>query len=473
MADPKTLIELATLERQNRRDAQASVTEALADAREALRQAREAVADATEARTAASADAARLRRQLGSIVMPADGEPLLAELADAIAEERAAAASLTEAELERTEAMSSVERLTEGLQHASALRQAAEADLLAVQNRITARDAAIESAKTGAASGSKQAATDALASADYTAAKNRVKGYLPTVLYNRARERFDAAKGAATRAAQIAEASATEFANALQQSGLPEDKLPALERAYNLAEGKLLDYAAGAVTAVASATATLTRLAQPGLAPVLSAEQRAEIEDAGALARRQAAVAAEAARDTALQTLAEKEALLEIERIKVLAANPDADLDTLDDDPNTPLGDAAVKWQQAHAAYAAADEAFSVTPLEPAPAPPLTHREVLLDWQAAVPEAVWSELDAFWNAEDVLGRYKALAINPLVTAAKAAELAWVTEAVADLARQKRLDWLAERLTLESTAAAALAARIGERTAHALRGYLTL
>ncbi|HSC79550.1 MAG TPA: hypothetical protein VLC08_04290 [Chitinolyticbacter sp.] len=469
MADPKTLIELATLERQNRRDVEAATATQLADAREALRQAREAVADAVEARTAASADAARLRRLLGNIPMPADGEPLLEELADAIAEERAAAAALTEAELERTEASTALARLTEAVEHAGALRLAADADLVATQTRIAARDAAIDSAKTGAASGAKQAATNALSSADYAAAKTRVESYLPPVLYNRARERFALAATAATRAAQIADATAAEFATALQQSGLPEDKLPALERAYNLAEGKLLDYASQAVSAVASASATLVRLAQPTLPPALTADQRAEIEDAAALGDRQAAVAAEGARDTALQTLADKEALLEIERIKVLAANPDADLDTLDDDPNTPLGAATVAWQQAHAAYTTAEDDFTTKPA----LPKSTHAVTLLAWQTAVPESVWSELESFWRAEDVLNRYKALVVNPMVTAAKAAELAWVTEALADIARQRRLDWLGERLTAESTAAAELAAKMADRSAHALRGYLTL
>ena len=173
------------------------------------------------------------------------------------------------------------------------------------------------------------------------------------------------------------------------------------------------------------------------------------------------AAAAENARDDAAVALAAAATVLHSERIGARITNPGEDMAVMEADAtNHPaLAQARVDFDAAQAAFSAADAAYTA---------PM--RQTLAEWQAEVPEALWSEAASLWSAEDTL---QALSVAPatLVADTASAEAALLAALEADAPVQQRRADAAAALATEAALAQARNAALPAQSAAALRGLL--
>ena len=304
-------------------------------------------------------------------------------------------------------------------------------------------------------------ATAALASADFAAAKARIENALPQPLRDRARARTRQA-AAASRASltRLAGAQAA-FDSEAEASGLGADTQPRLQRAFDAADADLARYAASAVARGASAVAGLKRLAALTNDP-LTADQRTSLNDLQGTARPDAA-AAQKARDDAALVLADAAARLHAERIEALATDPGGDIATMEADAATfpDLAQARADFDAAKGDHDTKAVAFNAG---------MAQR--LAEWQAEVPDALWSEAAVFYAAEDTLTDLKT-APAAMLTALQNAEAALLSALASASQRQARVEFVAASLAAEQALQSAVGQRAGERSAAALRGDLVI
>ena len=452
------LLDLALQQEGECRTAATAALAALATATSAAGAAQAARKVAAGALDAAEAALAKVRAQ--HPLTPADVAAQALALSLATVAQRQALAALHTLAAQATQADVALERARRAAQAtASALAQT-QAVLAPARAAHEQRRSVIDEALTQPPLDTL--ATDAavvLAGADFTAARARIDGALPAALRDRARAR-------AAQAVQLAQAQATRRAGAqaaldgeLEAGGAPASQLPRLRRALAAADAALVAYAGGAAARLAGASAAVARLAALKTAP-LSAVQSAQLQDLQGTARPDAA-AAEKLHDDAALALAVAAATLRSERTQALVLDPTGNLAAMEADAtNHPaLAAARTAFDGATSAHAAADTAYTAG-----------MRQTLAEWQAEVPEPLWSEAATLWAAEDTL---QALQVAPatLVGAVTAAEAALRTALEADAPVQRRAALADAILATETDAAQAQAGPVSAQAAAALRGPL--
>ncbi|MBB5019147.1 hypothetical protein HNQ59_002445 [Chitinivorax tropicus] len=464
MADPKTLVEFATQWRDEQKTQSTQAASAVSAAQSQVTAAQASLSMARGELSASTDQLVAIRTQLGKIPMPADGEPLLVALREAIATQRAKAAAVTSAELAAglaqatlTSAQLRLERLTKAL-------ASAESELAAATAAKNKRQAALDALAASPVADVKQAATDALASADYTAAKQRIKDSLPATLLARVTERAGLATGLADRQAALADAVLALADTESEVTTLAGDKLTRLTRALDQAERNLMLYTSRATADLASAVANLSYLANTGN-NVLTPQQKAHLNDAALSADRNSAAQAESERDVAAVALADALKVLQGERAKVLAADPAADLTALEADGTSDLGKAKTAWQVAKDTLDKAGTGKEVLYTS-------AMRATMTEWQASVPDALWADLSRWLDADAALARLKG-ATTALTSAVKNTEKELVLALIDDAKRRRRQAWLVDALAARQGAVAEGTKRQSELRGHALRGILTV
>ena len=194
----------------------------------------------------------------------------------------------------------------------------------------------------------------------------------------------------------------------------------------------------------------------------MTADQRTSLNDLQGTARPDAA-AAQKARDDAALVLAEAAARLHAERIEALATDPGGDIATMEADAATfpDLAQARADFDAAKADHDTKAVAFNAG---------MAQR--LAEWQAEVPDALWSEAAVFYAAEDTLTDLKT-APAALLTALQNAEAALLSALASVSQRQARVEFVAASLAAERALQSAVGQRASERSAAALRGDLVI
>jgi hypothetical protein len=460
MADPNSLIAFATQKRGVLQTDLDSAVTRLANAKQDFASAVQAHKQAVDDLTAANQTIIEIKKQLAEIAMPADGEPLLDDLRDAIIDQRTKASAATAADFDRGRAgatldlaAADLQAITQELAGAGSAADKATADK-------QKRDAAIAALAQAPISEVRQQATDALAGSDFSAAEQRIESALPAALRNRARQRVEQAAGWLTSANSIRDQACTSYHEIAEGGQVNAATVERLSQDVLDAERALCAYVARAMQDLAAAAAVLTYLADPQT-DQLSDEERALIHDAALASEREQAASKEAARDTAALAETEKRALLEIERIKVLAADPNADLGALEADNTTDVGQAKAACDQASASLASAEANFSTA-----------ERQTLSEWQAAVPHFLWQDVSSFYRAKAELNR---LSADPatLVSGLQAAEGALLAALITQEAQRQRLRHTAATLSERGAEAEQKRLRISQYQADAWCGALML
>lgn len=292
----------------------------------------------------------------------------------------------------------------------------------------------------------KTRATNATKPADaiWSAAKTRVEAEIPKELRDRAVERQTAAVSlvplAKTARAEIAALLATGRASELGAT-------PAAAAGLTGAEGALFGHVQRGQARFERAQTALSGIPR---STVLTAAERAAIDDADRVSKGKAAVLLEKARDDKAAELAAKRAERETAERQLLAADIDTDLTValaaLDAQIATLNGELAT----AEGAYAA-------------------KKADLDDWEAAVPDSAWANLQAFETARRELGELAALVPANLLTAIDTATTALVTALGTDHKRARTLDYLRGEDADEAGRNEVVLGFAERRTAAAVRG----
>jgi hypothetical protein len=429
MAGPTTLVEFWTAEA-------ARLNAALAVARAALDTASAAEAAAVAAFTASGnalrdakdeVDAAR--KKLAAIPMPADGDPLLADMRNALVKWRDAAAAhvATDADLRAKRAQRSALTARAGLL-AARLSDAAQ-QLQAEQDAAKQRADWMTAAGASPLKDLPTAAGDAL-TAFAAQASAKVEGDFPS---NAQADKSFLARARARRAlgAQPLNAAVDVDAGAAavnttwdEKTTRESAKTAALQRAFQAAVDALHDYVQ-APQRLEQARAALQSLAARPSSP-LSAAQRAELitADATLKSSREAALIKLKARDDAQAALLTAKTAYDKALFAAQAADPDkTEADLL-------AADAGLKSKHDDVAAKQAD----LTAAEGVVAASLP---VLKTWFAAVPDLLWDQLDALDGAQAALNAIKAINPANLVNAVKSTEQA-VAQNLEACSKERRL-----------------------------------
>lgn len=459
MADPKSLTEFADREVTDLKAALLAATTAVTGSRDALLAADAVLRVAADKMAKANDKLAEIRRKLPQIGMPADGEPLLTELRDAIIDQRNKTAALVAADLAQAKAAARLAQAQSLLPALQTRVSAAEAAAKAAANAKKRRDDAIAETAVEPLKDINQAATDTLASPEHAAAKARIEGALPAPLRKQAAARSQQALAAIGRA-EARQAAALAEADAMaEETGLAADTLPRLKRAEARAEAALLRWVDGVPRRMTAAVAALKRLATLN-APPLTPEQKASI--GASAAARGTAAQAEEKWDAAAVEVAATFNTLEIERLKLHAADPEADTTAAEADDTTDVGKAKKAWDEAKAKLVIEDGKF--TP---------AMRTTMTGWRATVPDSLWLEAEAFLGADADLKQLETASAAPLITGLQDAEADLLAALIDDVKRRKRGDWLAPRLAADTAVAVAARGRADEFRTLAFRGHPTL
>lgn len=459
MADPTSLLQFAERELTERKAALLAATAEVTSRRTALLAADAALKTAAGDVAEANDKLADVRRKLAAIEMPADGEPLLVELRTNIIDQRDKAAALAAADLAHAKAAAILASAQALLPKLTTCLSAAEAAAKAASAAKKRRADAIALVVAQPLANVNQAATDALAGPAHGKVKTRIEGALPEPLRKQALARAAQALAAVGRA-EARQAAALAVTDALaEETGLASDRVYRLQRAEVHAEAALLGWVDALPRRLTTAVAALKRLAELN-PPALTAQQKASI-DADAVARA-AAAQAEAKWDGAAAKVADAFDALEIERLRLRAADPGVDTTADEADINTEVGKAKKKWDDAKAELATEDANFTAA-----------MRTTMSGWRAAVPDSLWLEADAFLAADADLNQLKTASAAPLITALQNAETNLLAALIDDAKRRKRLDWSAARLATDTAFAIAARSRANALRTLAFRGHPTL
>ena len=460
MADPISLIEFATQKRDTLQTASKTASTRLATAQQSYASAVQAHKQACDDLTAANQTITNIKNQLATIEMPADGEPLLDDLRDAIIDQRDKETALSAADLARGMATAELDLAQTAMQSRKQALDAAEGALSKAKADKQKRDAAMAALAQAPLSDVPQEATDALVGSDFSAAKQRIQNALPEALRTRAKQRCGQAAGALLRANSIRDQAQNSYYEIAESGRVNEATIERLSHKVFDAEKNLLNFVSRATQDLAAAQAILEHLADTET-DQLTEEERAHIHDAALATEREEAATAETVRDASGVAVAEKLALLEVERIKVLADDPSADLAAMEADNSTEVGEAKEAWNQANADLATEEGNFSAA-----------QRQTLSEWQAAVPEFLWDDAASFYRAETELNRLKGDPAT-LSSALQTAEQALLAALITQETLRQRFSYVSEELSRRGVAAEEIRRRIARRQADALRGSLML
>ena len=353
--------------------------------------------DLSDRTAALERDAADLRKQIAAAPTTADGEALLGLLEQKLIALRAAQSDIVAAKSRITVLEAELASLALTL---AALSKSEGEEKSAVDastkraERIKKLQDALLAPPVSAVRTDASTALAAIAPAD-----TRIKGDIPVDLLTRAQERRSAASDVLSKAV-----AAVPAATALGPGKL--------ETALSRAENALSEYVGQAVSRLAAAKDSVTRVARPDVSPLTPA-QKARINDTKVVDDGKAAAAKEKTRDDAFQDLSAKQVVLNDAILNARATDIDVDPSTVQavidatkdrDDAKTVLGTAST-------AYGAAD------------------RAAIDKWEAAVPEDTWRLANELEEARSTLTELKNLDPATLVTALGTAEAAWVADLV--------------------------------------------
>lgn len=355
---------------------------------------------------------AAARRALSAIPMPADGDPLLAAMQAALVGLHSAQASLAEGAYRLLVQRAALQRTEAAVQRLGAELAAAKATLDKETQAADARQALADKfGVTGSLANLIPDAQAALAAHKATAVA-RVEGEFPTSA-TPAKDFLGRVRARAQLVRDIA-ASAGDVEQPAYAAANPA--LAVAQRAFDAAVAALQAVADAGAQAAADSD-TLARLAAlpapnpPSSYPILTRWQHELLFDAGKQTTRENTLAALTAVDEARSAVIPVQVAYEKALHAAMQAEPDKTVAQLDAttlaaekgalDPK--LGDLATA-RNTYGAVAAAD------------------RQLLDEWFAAVPDSLWSALDALDGA---VGRLEKLTGSPtpgdLVTAITTAE----------------------------------------------------
>lgn len=419
-----------------------------------------AAASALVRTTQDAVDAAR--RQLSGVAMPADGDPLLEAMRDAIkawrqasADQVAKAASAQQADARRAALQARVDSLV-----------AAQAEAKLAQQQETKASAQRTQwatiATTVPVSGLPAAAKAAL-TANQVAATTVVEADFPTFL-DRARARRALAQAVADGVAAVAAASLTDNTTWAESSTRKQDLVARKQRAFDAAVEDLRRFAESAPR-TNQAIADLAALSTA--ASVLSSAERAELITSTTALRtkRENALKLLAARDVKQGEwlTAQTDYAKALYAAKVAAPDKtEAQLLTAD-----PTG-LQVKFDAIGTKKTALDAADALLGDDS----PTSDRTVLKTWFAAVPDVLWAQLDKLDASVALLLATKVIVPATLVTAVNNAEDA-LAKALAD-ARLEARQVVARQQGLAADQQAAVdAATLAGRRQQVAQRYLAL
>lgn len=363
-----------------------------------------------------SSDAvAAARRALAAIPMPADGDPLLDDMEDALVALRAAQAELANGNLALLLQRAQQQQAEQTVQGLTADLAAAQAAKAAAQTAADARQALADKFAVGGSL--ENLVSDALAAlaAHKADASARVEDEFPSnsgdadkSLLDRVRARAALLQDIAAATARIESAAWTANNTALAKA----------QRDFNAALAAL-QATADAAAQVAADSATLARLAalpvpNPPLSyPILTPWQHALLHDTDLQTQREDTLALLTAIDTKRHDLIAPEEAYYKALYVARANEPDKTIAQLD---ATTLATERSALDAALQAVQDARDDYDALPAD--------DREALDNWFAAVPDKLWAELDALDGA---VARLEKLSGSPtpadLIAALTAAEVA--------------------------------------------------
>lgn len=460
MAAPTTVVQFWTEQNARLAAALAAQQTLLADMLAAESAANAFYVAAGKDVAAAQADVDAARKALAGIATPADGDPLLVVMQNALIGLGNARAALVIAEDNARESRAARKAAGEGLQRLTGAAGAAVAALDAAHGAADKRAAEATAATSAPASdvpgqaaqflADFQAAASANVQSDFPSNADSAKDFLTAVRARRAQ-----AAAVATAAAGQAAAAAQEQRSWNESTGRAAAATPALQAAFDAAVAAVQNFlAAGPL--VAAAGAALQALAERTSSP-LSAAQRAALDTADATlkAERENALAKLKARDDAQQALRDATDTYAAALLTARAGDVDAsEADLL-------AADAALQAKRD-----AIDD--GQTDLTAADGQLLPVLPVLDAWFAAVPETLWTELEVLDAALARLGGVQGAVPATLVAAVVSAEapLAANLDAAAREARKDQL--LADAVAASQGTAASAADMDLRRQAATLR-----
>jgi hypothetical protein len=411
---------------------------------------------------------AAARRRLALAAMPADGEALLDAMRAAIAAWRQAAAE--QASQASVALMADSRR--DALAERAALQTAAWQEAAGALLRETAlgkmRDAWALAATLPPISG-LPADADAALVANEAAATAKVEADFPSHadadkdFIGRARQRRLLAQNVAGDAADLAAAAVTASMAWLEASTRKQDMVARKQREFDQAVGHLRSFAESSPRTL-QAIATLAQLAAGP--SVLTEAERAELITADAVLEtdREDALALLAARDAAQEQLQLAQAAYAAALAVARIAAPDKT------DEQLRGADAALQAKFDALASKATALAAADSPL--GDGSDGTPRAVLKEWFAAVPDALWEQLDKLDNSIAILQAAKGTVPANLVAAVAAAEDALAT-ALGDARLEARQVAARSQGLASLLAAADASATLSGRREQAAQRYLAL
>lgn len=351
----------------------------LAVLRNSLMTAQQAARDGSDAVRISGDDVEAVRRNLALIPMPADGDPLLLAMSDALVAWRVALAQQANVDLALQAARSAVAQAESREQALAAELGAAAASLATEKIRADERKLMVDALTSGAL---KNLAVDAAkALSDFeAAARGKIEGEFPSGssaakdLLKRVRDRRALVEESLNLAAAVQGAAFTAGSEALDIAQREFVQALAAVRKANEAAPRL-----------ATDTATLQRIAALA-APILTASQSQALKDAAKKSARESALLKLKAVDDKQRLMRVAQADYDKALNAALRSDPDKSQAVLDGGAiKTEADDLAARKQ----AWKDACDALKADPVE---------YKLLQSWFAAVPDTLWDELDAFDTA---------------------------------------------------------------------------
>lgn len=386
------------------------------------------------------------RKALAGIPMPADGDPLLQQMRDAVLAGRVQASvcvakdSLLRAKRERRQYLG--DRIAALTARRAGAQQQSDAE-----SKLTLQRQAWIAAAGAAPLKDVPMLADSTLSGVGAAAKAKVEADFPNNatadkdLLTRVRARRVLANRLADNASQLAAGAAAAQRSWDEASGRASDKTAGLRLAFDAAVDNLRRLVA-APALVQRSQGVLQTLAARTVSPLSAAQAKVFKADGDATLRgkREAALLLLKARDDAQNAVLDAQLAYAPALAAARVTKPDLDENAL------LAADAALKALH----DAVTDKQNDLGSKDGALAASL---DLLKTWLAAAPDAVWDPLDAMDAALDDLKAVKAMVPATLVTALSNAEAALAANLDACSTQQRQLDVLQESLAQQPAALA--------------------
>ncbi len=420
---------------QAKKDAQAALT----DAQSGYAQARAATMETGGKIAALESEIARTRAKLAAIVTPADGEPLLDELAQKTAELHSRQAEALDAEEDLRINEAAVQRANAEVARITAALAGAEAALGEATEQEKRRDALfgrIDEEPLKGLAGPTGAAHGALENPPYKTAKARVEAEIPDALRKLAAKRRENEEKAHKLRREFTDLTLAKLGDELDAHGGAAGKAEKKRGDFERAQEDLRDFVVRGKERFDHAQGILAIAADPERDPLTDAQKDeiAAADDQDLQDDRDEAAAK--ALDVETKRGDVLDAAIKYDRAALAARAKDVDAKVEDDaDVKTAkdeLKDANDKLETAKTAY---------TPVM---------RELVDEWEAAVPDSAWRRLDNFLKAEAMLKGLEGTDKNGLRTKYQAAEGA-LGDALAEGAKRARTTTALEAERARSTA----------------------